>query len=223
MTSGTVGKAVGSRPSSSSGFSLPANRSTSGSTSCSAASAEPTKASLAMPLQEAGLSPGSVGNDRSTRSSLAKTEDELRVVGHQLRRPRRIPRELDFDVLDSRNGRRRIVDALLDHRPGRTAHRGQAVYDLDLRAVDLDVVEQPQLDDVHAELRVLDPAQCLGDVLFRRHDPSLAAWPCLAPGGKTQHGDHRPGPPEPGLARREAHVREENARIRARRGGSWTL
>src|SRR5207247_3211996 len=99
--------------------------------------------------------------------------NELGVVGHQLGRPGRVPGELDLDVLDAWNRGGRVVDALLDHRPRRTTHRRQAVHDLDLRAVDLDVVEQPQFDDVHAELGILDPAQRLGDVLFGRHADRL--------------------------------------------------
>jgi hypothetical protein len=34
---------------------------------------------------------------------LAEAEDELCVVGHLLRRPRRIPSQLDFDVVDPGN------------------------------------------------------------------------------------------------------------------------
>ena len=62
-----------------------------------------------------------------------------------------------------------VVDPLLDHRPGGTAHRREAVDDLDLRALHLDVVEQAELDDVHPELGILDAAQRLGDVFLRDH------------------------------------------------------
>src|SRR5262245_17719145 len=106
---------------------------------------------------------------------LPEAEDELRVVRHPVRRPRRIPRQLHLDVLDAGNGGRRVVDPLLDHRPGGAAHRREAVDHLDLRALDLDVVEQAELDDVHPELGILDVAQRLRDVVFRNHGPSLAA------------------------------------------------
>ena len=53
--------------------------------------------------------------------------------------------------------------------PAGTPHRRQAVRDLDAVVVHLDVVEQPELDDVHAELRVLDLAERLVDLFTRRH------------------------------------------------------
>ena len=62
---------------------------------------------------------------------------------------------------------------LLDHRPDRAAHRGQRVRDLHVRAVDLHVVEQSELDDVHAELGVLDDPHGLDDVLLRDHAASV--------------------------------------------------
>ena len=45
---------------------------------------------------------------------------------------------------------------------------------LDLRPVHLDVVEEAELDDVHAELRVLDGPQRFEDVFLGRHLASLA-------------------------------------------------
>src|SRR5262245_66594855 len=98
----------------------------------------------------------STSGSGSCYAGLSEAQDEFRVVGHEVRRPGRLPGELDLDGLDTGNGRGRVVDALLDHRPRGTAHRRQAVHDLDLRAVDLDVVVQPQLDDVHAEVVTLD-------------------------------------------------------------------
>src|SRR5215218_601949 len=93
------------------------------------------------------------------RVLLPEAEDELRVVGHLLRRPRRVPRQFDLDVVDAGDLRRDAVDVLLDHRAGRAAHRREAVNDLHLRALDLDVVQQAEIDDVHAELGILDLAQ----------------------------------------------------------------
>src|SRR3954454_18585608 len=92
---------------------------------------------------------------RNSSGRLAEAEDELRVVGHLVRRPRRVPRELDLDVLDARQLGRGAVDVLLDHRPRGATHRREAVRDLDLRSGDVDVVEKPEVDDVHAELRIL--------------------------------------------------------------------
>jgi hypothetical protein len=51
---------------------------------------------------------------------------------------------------------------------------------VDLRPLDLDVVEKTQLDDVHAELRVLDGAESIGDLVLGRHSASLARSECDA-------------------------------------------
>src|SRR6185312_9724050 len=58
-----------------------------------------------------------------------------------------------------------VLDVLLDLRPGRASHRGQRVDDGDLVALDLHLVDEAEVDDVHAELRILDDAQGLEDVL----------------------------------------------------------
>ena len=48
--------------------------------------------------------------------------------------------------------------------------------DLDLRPLDLDVVEETELDDVHPELGILDLAERLEDFFLGRHlSSSLAA------------------------------------------------
>ena len=67
-----------------------------------------------------------------------------------------------------------VRDALLDHRPGGAAHRRQRVDHLHLLAVDLGVVEETELDDVHPELGILDRVQRLHDVCQSNHGPSLA-------------------------------------------------
>src|SRR5581483_899668 len=111
---------------------------------------------------------------RRSAEALAEAEDELRVVGHQVRRPGRLPGQLDLDVLEVREPRRHDrVDVLLDHGPGRAPHRGQAVDHLDVRPVDLDVVEQAELDDVHPELGVLDGAERFEDLFASGHATSL--------------------------------------------------
>ena len=77
---------------------------------------------------------------------------------------------MNFASSDIRSG---VHDALGDHRASRAAHRREAVRDLDLRIVDLDVVHQAELDDVHPELGILHPVECLDDVLSRDHGKSL--------------------------------------------------
>ena len=60
--------------------------------------------------------------------------------------------ELDLDLLHARQRCDGVVDVLLDHRPGGAPHRRERVDDLDVRAVDLCVVVEQELDDVHPEL-----------------------------------------------------------------------
>src|SRR4051794_21419290 len=89
-----------------------------------------------------------------------ETEHELRVVRHHLGRPRRRPRQGGLDLVDALERRHDLVHLLLDHRAGRAAHRGQRVRDRDLAAIlDPHVVDQSQVDDVHAQLRILDDPQ----------------------------------------------------------------
>ena len=107
--------------------------------------------------------------------AVAEAENELGVVGHAVGRPGRFPGQLDLDLFDAFHRGRDVDDVLLDHRPGGAAHRREAVDHLDLRPVDLDVVEQPEVDDVHPELGILDGAERLDHFVLRRHLPSLAA------------------------------------------------
>ena len=73
------------------------------------------------------------------------------------------------------------VDVLLDHRADWTAHRRQGVDHLHLRALDLDVVEEAQLDDVHPELGILDRTERVEYLFFCRHGASLAPRPVMPP------------------------------------------
>src|SRR5437870_197744 len=104
-------------------------------------------------LQGAWLSPGPVSlrlnhSAPQFQDALAEAEDELRVVGHPVRRPRRVERELQLDVLNTLDLADGAVDVLRDERAGGTAHRSQAVRDLGGRVVHLDVVEEAEVDDV---------------------------------------------------------------------------
>ena len=64
---------------------------------------------------------------------------------------------------------RELLDLLVDHRADRAAHRRERVGDVHLRALDLDVVHEAELDDVHPELGILDLAERLDDLFLRRH------------------------------------------------------
>src|SRR5205085_6500408 len=55
----------------------------------------------------------------------AEAEDELGVVGHLLRSPRWVERQLQLDVLDPLDLPRGAVDVLRDERAGRAAHGRQ--------------------------------------------------------------------------------------------------
>src|SRR5205085_4307734 len=105
----------------------------------------------------------------------AEAEDELGVVGHLLRSPRWVERQLQLDVLDPLDLPRGAVDVLRDERAGRAAHGRQAVDDLGRRVLHLDLVEQPQVDDVHPELGILDLPEHLEHFLARRHPASVEA------------------------------------------------
>src|SRR5262249_37042364 len=83
--------------------------------------------------------------------------------------------ELALHVLDAGDLAQHALDVLLDHRAGRATHRRERVVHLDLRPFDLGVVEEPELDDVHPELRVLDLAERLDHFLLRRHGSRVAA------------------------------------------------
>src|SRR4029079_16445033 len=111
--------------------------------------------------------PASQTPARAPRKRLAKAKNELGVLGHLVRGPRRVPGELGLDLFDLGHRPHDLFDVLLDQRAGRAAHRGQAVEHLHLRDAHLGVVEQAELDDVHPELRVLDGAERLDHVVAR--------------------------------------------------------
>src|SRR6185503_4249567 len=96
-------------------------------------------------------------------------------VRHAVRCPGRVEGQLDLDLLDPGERGDGVMDRLLDHRPGGAAHRRQRVHDLDVLALDLRVVIEAELDDVHPELRVLDTVQRLDDVVLRDHGRTVAA------------------------------------------------
>ena len=118
---------------------------------------------------------------RYRASRYSEAENELRVVRHPVGRPGRVEGQLGLHLAHTRHGACRIDDSLRDHRARGTSHRGEAVENLHLRRVDLDVVHQPELHDVHPELGILDAVQCLDHVLPGDHAASVEAWPQAAP------------------------------------------
>ena len=94
-------------------------------------------------------------------------ESELRVVGHPLRRPRRIPGELDLDLLDA--GHRAVASRMSSSIIGPAGQPIDVSLWVTLTfALDLDVVQQAELDDVHPELGILHLAERLDDVVLGR-------------------------------------------------------
>src|SRR5437867_4837666 len=90
-----------------------------------------------------GPSGGSATMNRSSHGravsgkSLAEAEDELRVLGHAVRGPRRIEGQLEIGLLHAGHLERHPLDVPRDQRPGGAAHRREAVEHLRLRALDL--------------------------------------------------------------------------------------
>src|SRR5947209_3630708 len=109
---------------------------------------------------------GEVGPSRSG----SEPERELGVFAHPLWCPRRREGHRRLDVLDSVELADELLDLLGHLRADGTAGAGQRVGDADGAALDLDVVDQPQFDEVEPELRVDHIAQRLGDVFNRCHN-----------------------------------------------------
>ena len=114
---------------------------------------------------------------RRSFSELTAARDQLMITHEELlaqvSQRERVESQLRLDLIDTGNAARRVDNPLGDHRARRTPHRGQAVQDLHARPVDLDVVHEPELDDVHPELGILDPVQRLDDVFARYHPASV--------------------------------------------------
>ena len=89
-------------------------------------------------------------------------------------RPRWRPDELGLDLLDAGHPLDDLTDLLLDQ-AHRAAHGREAVRDVHLGALDLGVVEQPELDDVHPELRILDHPERIEYLVTADHVAESAA------------------------------------------------
>src|SRR3954447_3792203 len=113
---------------------------------------------------------------------LADLEDAQRRLGfvrHHLGAPRRTEHELRPYLAETVDRREERADLVLDQRADRTAHRRQAVSDVDVAVVlHIDLVHEAEIDDVDAELRVVDLHQRLADVLLR-HGRNAALRGCV--------------------------------------------
>src|SRR5512132_3951175 len=102
---------------------------------------------------------------RCNVNRLPRSEDAercLRFVRHQLGRPRRAEDERRPYLTDLLDRRQQGADLVFDERSNRTSHRGEAVRDVHVPLVsDVDAVHEAEVDDVDAELGVVDLHQGL--------------------------------------------------------------
>ena len=107
-------------------------------------------------------------NRRGTGSRLVP-ERELRVLGHLLRRPRRREHHRGDDLRHPGEIADELLHLLGDLRADRAGGRGQRERDVHGPAVDLDAVDQPELDEVEAQLGVDDVGERVDDVVVVDH------------------------------------------------------
>jgi diguanylate cyclase (GGDEF)-like protein/PAS domain S-box-containing protein len=92
------------------------------------------------------------------------------VVGDHVGRPRRGEGELHLDAVDAGHRAEDDRALLVDDLGQRAAHRGQRHQHVRVAALGLgDLVDEPEVDDVVADLRVDDGAQAVHQVLRGRH------------------------------------------------------
>src|SRR5215204_4353574 len=111
-------------------------------------------------------------------------ERELRVLGHHLRGPRRVEDHLRMDLVDALELPDELAHLLRDLRADRAGGRRQREGDVRLVALDLDVVDESERDEVEAELGVDYLLERLVDVVFCR--------------GSCRHAQRRIGGARPG-------------------------
>ena len=104
------------------------------------------------------------------------TQRELRVLRHLLRRPRRREDHLGLDRPHIVQFAHELLDLLGHLRADRTTWRGQREGDVHVPIIDRDTVNQAQLDEVQAKLRVDHVRQSVHHVIDGGggHAPSLA-------------------------------------------------
>src|SRR3954452_2088620 len=91
----------------------------------------------------------------------------LRLVGHHLGAPRRPEHELGPDIAEVFYRRQEGAHLVLDQRSDRASHGRQAVADVHVAVVlHVDLVDESEIDDVDAELRVVDLHERLTDALL---------------------------------------------------------
>src|SRR2546425_8254396 len=91
-------------------------------------------------------------------------QGQAAVIGEAGGGPGRTPDEVYRDTFRA-DGLELVLDLSGDGRADRTAHRRQGHLDADVVAGDLQVIDQPEIPDVHGNLRVKHGAQDLQDLL----------------------------------------------------------
>src|SRR5207249_4284715 len=95
---------------------------------------------------------------------------------------------LGVDLLDARDVREEPHDLLFDQRSDRTAHGRQGVGDVHGLALDVDAIDEPEIDDVDAELGVVHVAQRIHDLIAdavkaaKELDPDIVFMDVRMPG-----------------------------------------
>ena len=110
-------------------------------------------------------------------------ERELRVLGHLVRGPRRREDHRRDDLVDTVDLAHELLHLLGDLRADRAGGRGERERDVDLAAVDRDVVDQAELDEVEPELRIDDVGERFSDVFLGEH--TLRIVRCRFPGSSS--------------------------------------
>src|SRR6478609_3779918 len=139
------------------------------------------------------------GNDASTLSLQPGSDAEAEgpqllatVVGDLVGTPRRHPDPVDPDVVDESGAGaagERLAGLVLDDVDQRAGRRRQRhVQDRDVGVVDVDAVDEPEVDDVHAQLGVDDVAHGLLEVLQQRRLVSRQLGGGLVLGGHVVRG-----------------------------------
>src|SRR3989442_12734860 len=94
-------------------------------------------------------------------------QGQAAVIGEAGRGPGRTPDEVYRDTFRA-DGLEFVLDLSGDGRADRTAHRCQGHLDVDVVAGDLQVIDQPEIPDVHGNLRIKHRVHDLNDLVARQ-------------------------------------------------------
>src|SRR5436853_711408 len=104
-----------------------------------------------------------------------RLEREPAVVAEPFRGPGRAPDHLDLAVFDAVYAHHFRLNLAHELRAERASDRREGHLDADRFIDDRDVVDQPEVPDVHGDLRIVAGLQHLDDLIARRHHTHLPA------------------------------------------------